>query len=354
MPHAMKTRPVQFHRPSRCIRASALVMAVLLSVIITAMVMMIAWTAGTQAQSVSALRNLDQAFFAAEAGAQQLAWYCKNNKMASCPSPLTGSINGYAYAVTWTTVSGSTIRATSKASLGSVSYTLYQTIAPPITAQPAFASAGDFDNKNIVITGDLATGGNYTNGGSGSLTGNLTYTGTASNTGSVSGTKTHGSFKSIDMTALGNSLIAAAGANNYNGNQTNPIFNFTTIPGPNKVIYVNGNVSNPTFIGSGTLYVNGTLSVSAFGSAANPVNLVATSDITTSNNITMYGTLYSKGNWNRGKMDLTGVVYLGGISASNNGQSHLQMTPAPWFDPRASGGSGTASTAFTNFAGPQP
>ena len=142
------------------------------------------------------------------------------------------------------------------------------------------------------------TGGSYTNGGSGSLTGNLTYYSTAANTGSVSGTitKASGSYSFMDMTALGNTLIAAAGSNTYSGTQTNKTFDFTTIPGTNKVIYVNGPVVNPTFIGSGTLYCSGAVSsLGGFGSSGNPVNIVAKAAITTNNNITIYGSMYTGG-----------------------------------------------------------
>ncbi len=146
---------------------------------------------------------------------------------------------------------------------------------------------------------------------------------------------------------LGTTLINQAGLT-LSGNQSNHTFDFTGLSG-NKVIYVNGNVSNPAFIGSGTLYVKGTVSAGAFGSSGSPVNIVAGGSVTTSNNITVYGNLYSAGAWSRGKFTWNGFIYIAGaISASNNGKSTLTHTTVPWFDPRSSGGGGT--TTFASFA----
>ena len=114
------------------------------------------------------------------------------------------------------------------------------------------------------MIGDVIVGGSYSNGGNGSITGDLTYYGSATGTGRVTGTITHattGGFPAINMTALGNTLITAATAEGagatYNSSQTNKNFNFNSISGTNKVIYVKGNVTTPTFTGTGTLYVTG-------------------------------------------------------------------------------------------------
>jgi hypothetical protein len=341
----------------RRIRGTAMTLTIVVAVIISGMVAALSWTASVQSQVTGSMSQIDQAFFAAESGAQRVAWYCKNNKMSSITSPLTGLVNGYAYSASWTTVSGSTIKITSTGSLGSVSYAMSETVTPPASAAPALALGDNFDNKNMDITGDLITGGSYTNGGSGSLTGNLTYYSTASNTGSVTGTITHatGSFAFMDLTTLGNTLIAAAGQT-YTGTQTNTTFNFTNLSGTNKVIYVNGPVVNPTFIGSGTLYSSGAVSsLNGFGSAGSPVNIVAQAAVTMDNNVTCYGSIYTGGAWGRGKISLTGIVYVSGaITVTNNGSSSLTGTAAPWFDPRGSGGGGGSTTTFASFAGPQP
>jgi hypothetical protein len=326
-------------------------MVIILTVVITGLVMTLAWSAGVQAQMSSAFGRSDQAFFAAESGAQQVAWYCKNGKMASITSPLTGMIGGYAYSATWQTVHGNTIRIQSVGSLGTVSEVCYLTVTPPATVLPTFASGGDFDNKNIDITGDLVTGGNYSNGGSGSLSGKLVYAGSATNTDKVGGgTPTQAPYVPLNMTAL-IAYLQTYVNQSYDTAQSNKTFDFTTLSGK-KVIYVDGDVTNPTFIGSGTLVVNGNVTVGEFGTATKPVNIVAKGDITTTGG-TIYGTLYADGAWNRSKMDLTGLVYVNGISKANNGQSSMVMTSPPWFDPRL-GPSGGIAAQFSNFAGVQP
>jgi hypothetical protein len=327
-------------------------MTIIVSIVITGLIIAMSSIAGTQAQMTGSLSKMDQAFYAAEAGAHHVAWYCKNDKMASITSPLTGTVNGYAYSAAWTIISGTTIAITSTASLGNVSYVCHLTVIPPPLMLPVFATGADFDNKNINLTGDLQTGGNYSNGGSGSLNGNLVYTGTATNTSNVSGSKATGPFYTLDMTAL-DKVLAPNIVHSYPGSQVGTTFNFNLYAGTNKVIYVDGNVTNPTFVGAGTLYVNGNISAGSFGSAASPVNLVATGDITTGGNSTIYGCLYATGSWYRAKMDLTGLVYVNGISPANAGSSSMTQTGAPWFDPRIDA-AGKALSHFNNFSGPLP
>jgi hypothetical protein len=341
-------------------RGSAITLAIVVAVVLTGLVATMSWVAAEQTARTAALSKMDQAFYAAEAGMQRVQWYCKNGQMGSITAPLTGSLNGYTYSVSWSTVSGSTIQITSVGSTGSVSYTMSAQVTPPFIQQPSIESIGDFDNKNIVVTGNVVAGGNYANGGSGSLNGNLVYYGSASNTGSVTGTVTHASGPppKIDFATMTTTLIASAGLT-YNGNQNNRGFDFTTVTGNPKIIYVNGNVTNPTFVGSGTLVVAGTISgAGGYGSAGNPVHLVATGDITTDNNTTIYGAIYTGGNWNRGKFNMTGLIYTSGVIQSNNGKSYLTQDTTPWFDPRATGGGGGggsgSGTTVTAFSGPMP
>ena len=115
-------------------RGSALVMAIVVSVVVTGMILAMAWAAGVQAQMTASLDRVDQAFYAAESGAQRVAWYSKHGKMSSIATPLTGTAGGYGYSTSWSTVSGSTIRIASVGSLGNVAYTCYQTVAPGAAA----------------------------------------------------------------------------------------------------------------------------------------------------------------------------------------------------------------------------
>jgi hypothetical protein len=316
------------------------------------LIMALAWVASAQTQSTSGLSKIDQAFFAAEAGAQRVQWYCKHGQLGSITSPLSGTVNGFGYSAAWSTVTGSTIQIQATGSSGRVSYTLYETVRPPSSA-PALATGGGFSNKNLDITGNIVVGA-YDNAAGGTLHGNLTYTTSAANTGSVTGTITQdtSAFTPIDMAALGNTLTAAAGQS-YTGNLSNPVFDFTALSGTNKVIYVAGNVTTPTFVGSGTLYVAGTVTTNSFGTVSNPVNIVASGDITLNQNQTVYGGLYTGGALHRSKFALTGIVYAAvAVDDYSNPQSTLTFTSAPWFDPRAT--TWAAITSVTNFAGPIP
>jgi hypothetical protein len=327
-------------------------LAIVAAIVLTGLIITMAWAASWATQTTARISKIDQAFFAAETGVQRVQWYCKHYQMGSIASPLNGSVNGYNYSVTWSNVVGSTILIRSVGTSGQVSYTISQRVRPPLPA-PALATGGSFDNKNIDIIGDVIVG-SYSNFAGGSLNGNLTYTTSAMNTAAVTGAVVQdgSAFLSIDMNALGNTLLASAGRT-YAGDQANMTFDFTTVPGTNKVIYVSGNVTNPTFVGSGTLYVTGSVSANNIGTAANPVNIVAKGDISLSYNISTYGGLYTGGTLHRAKFNITGIVYAAlGVDDYANPQSYLTFTAAPWFDPRAA--TWDPFTSMTHFSGPMP
>ena len=202
-------------------RGSALILAILLSVVITAIVMIIASYATTLAQA-----QQDQAIYSAESGAQRVAWYCRNNKMNSITSPVSGTVNGCSYTTSWVTLSGNTIRITSKSSNASVGYSVYQTCAPPSSPVAVVSSGGTFQIQNIVVTGDVNTNGNFSCSGSGSISGDLTYGGVANNTSMVSGTVTKGTTAALNMANIESTLVAAAGQTINNPNNNNLTYNF--------------------------------------------------------------------------------------------------------------------------------
>ena len=335
-----------------------MVMIVVLSIIVTSYIMTLAWAAGVQSQVASNMIKIDANYYAAEAGAQRAAWYLKNN--VAVTQPLTGTINGCAYSVTWAAGSGTTQRVTSVATFSSAKNTIVVTVTPPATApQAAISIVSNLTLKNLAITGNVLAGQTVDfQPGSASITGNLSYGSAVSGSPSVSGTTTQAAWQGVDWPTLQSTLQTAAGRT-YTGNQSGTVFDFTALAGTNKVIYVNGSVTNPVIIGSGTLYVTGTVSFNgSVGTPSAPVNVVATGDVTTSNNTSYYGGIYTKGSWYRGKIDLTGTVYIeGSMNQSNNGASTLNFTSTPWFDNRSGGGGGGgggSSTQFTNFAGITP
>jgi len=87
-------------------RGSALAMALVMTMIITGLVMVLAWTAGLQSQITSSETKLDQAFYAAETGAHTALWKFKQNNSYNAPasSPLTGTLaigsRSYAWSAT--------------------------------------------------------------------------------------------------------------------------------------------------------------------------------------------------------------------------------------------------------------
>jgi len=87
-------------------RGTALVMLVLVSVVITGLILTIAWAAGAQSQSTGASIHLDQANMAAESAGQLAVWNFKKNnswRQASAPSTLptmTVGTGTFSYALT--------------------------------------------------------------------------------------------------------------------------------------------------------------------------------------------------------------------------------------------------------------
>lgn len=351
----MRTHLHNFRPHAR--RGTALALIIIVSVVVTGLVMTLAWAAGAQSQSVTQQRNLDRALYIAEAGMQRMAWYCRNSQLnAVAGQSLSGSVNGGTYTASYTVVSGSTIRVTSTGVYSGASYTLAVNITPPSGGVAAFASVGDFDNKNITVVGDVAVGGTYTNGGNGSTDGNLTYTVTATNTSAVTGTIAQSAFQTIDFNALGATLTGTSGAiAGLSG--TGRTYNFNAAGGTNKVIYVTGDVTNPAFSGTGTIYINGNITFTnpntTVGSSSNPVNIVCSGKITFEKKSTVYGSLYAGGNIDRAQLDVVGVVYSGGVFKANSGMCSM-TTPssgAPWFDPRLTSGA-AATMTVTNYTGP--
>jgi len=340
---------------TRARRGTTMTFSIVVSVVMSGLIASMAWVAGESSQRSGSLSKMDQAFFAAEAGAQRVGWYTRNQLMSSITSPLTGTVNGYNYSVSWSNVTGTTYAVISRGSSGNVSYTLSESVSGP-GYPPVLTVCTDFDNKNVDIFGYSVVGGSYSNSGSGSLTWSLTYYVNVTDTGGISGTvaKGSGAMSTMNMTTLGASLIAAAGQT-YNTSQTGTTFNFTALSGTNKVIYVNGDVTSPTFVGAGTLYASGKITTSGGGTtAALPVNLVAASDITFNNNITYYGAVYTGGNWIHGKVTSTGMIYVVGSTVLNGtGHSTLSQAAAPFFDQRIPTIVGTG-VVFTGFTGPQP
>lgn len=391
-------------------RGSALILALLVSVVVTSIVMVVAWTATTLAQAGSSLSKMDQAFYAAESGAQKVAWYCRNSKMGSISSPLTGTVNGYTYSASWTTVSGSMIRITSTSNIGSMGYTIYQNASPITSSTPAMSAGGNNGNISgtVTVNGDLQCVKSINGGSSLTVTGNLTLgaalngaptvggdlkvagdcNGAAKVTGNmvitgnmnasptvgknlavngvinghptVGGTSTAHANNTVTVTAppavstMAATLEATAGLT-LNNPSSISVLDFTA--SPNGVIYVKGdaNISGSlTVIGSGTLVISGNLNQSSRfpNTGTANVNIVCANDLNVSGGLYINGSLYSGHNWNQsGGFAVSGCVVIDSDENVSGSGTVTAGTP-PSFDTRSGGSSG--STVFSSFAGPNP
>ena len=122
-------------------------------------------------------------------------------------------------------------------------------------------------------------------------------------------------------------------------------FSFNSLYG-NKVIWIKGNLTNPTvtigglWASGGTFVVDGTVTLSSatttLGSAGYPVYIVAQGDITHSGNtLNLVGGLYTTGNLNHKTCNVTGqFVANKAITNSATGQCTFSGAALPWFDNR--------------------
>jgi hypothetical protein len=329
---------------------------VILSVVITGLVMTLAWTAGVHTQIANQTTKLDKASFAAEAGLNRAAWYIRHNTLGAQTQPLTGSLNGFTYSITWTSSGATAFKVTSTATDGLVSDTATAICTPPVVV-PTYTlgggTSGSYNLKNMTINGDVGfSGGVYVSSGNATINGNLTYGTTYNSSGiTVTGTTTQ---KSLTPPVIDYAMLQSKAGLSYSSSQNNQTFDFTAVGGTNPVIYVNGSVTNPTFIGSGTLVVTGSISFSGgAGSAAKPVYLVAQQDISSGGG-TFYGAIYAGGNWSHtASYTITGVVSVTGTDNSGNtANGTMYSAAAPWFDPRQS--SAGLGVSFSNYSGSTP
>ncbi len=129
---------------------------------------------------------------------------------------------------------------------------------------PAVTTGKNYTVKDITVNGDLAVAGNVTcNAGNSTVGGNLTYTGTYT-PGihlTVQGTSTQVSsvaMPTIDYTYLHNQ--ATNWGQVVTGDSTSQTFTFNSLGG-NKVIWIKGNLQDPTVTISGTYASGGTFVV---------------------------------------------------------------------------------------------
>ncbi len=204
--------------------------------------------------------------------------------------------------------------------------------------------------NNCTISGDVQINGDLSGTSAAStINGNITYSGTYTPAGLITqlntstNTLTH---TAVSVPAVGTAGVIAQAQQTYSGAQNGTTFTFTPLGG-NKVIYVNGDVTNPqfdltsgVFPSGGTLIINGKLilnSNSTIGNTTNGVYVICTGDCnqTGTASLTLYGGLYVGGNWNRRAANIAGPVVVQGTVTDSAGLSSSFTTGSvPWFDPR--------------------
>jgi len=130
------------------------------------------------------------------------------------------------------------------------------------------------------------------------------------------------------------------------GNSTSQSFCFSDLLG-NKVIWIQGNLQDPTvtfgstFPSGGTFIVNGTVKFTTasttLGTSTYPVYIVSQGDITQSGtNLTVYGGIYTTGNFTHKTCNIYGPVCVSN-TITNNAAAACTFTAGtiPWFDNRA-------------------
>ena len=345
-------------------------MAIVVSVIVTSLVMVVAWNSTVMVQSTSNYMKEARAYYVAEGGLQRAYWlYKKDNTYRADPSgsppnsALTGTdtIEGqtYSYTVIVHGNPNSPVLVTSTATNGSVRGQVHATLAP-VVPTPVLSTAGTIRivSASTNITGNVNSIGSISFTGNGTITGDLLGKNTV-NQGSFTVTGTVQAQDNVvatppDPTTIYNNLQPTGYY--YTGSKSNPTLDFSTHP----VIYIHGNVSFsngcPIPTGSGTLVVNGTVTFGGTfpsdGSSAH-MNIVANSNISTGGTTRITGGIYTPGTFTE-----TGTHYMTGVIDANvialNGQTNYTAGPPPSFDPRYSGGGGASSVISSNYGGPNP
>ncbi|HEY4330831.1 MAG TPA: LamG domain-containing protein [Phycisphaerae bacterium] len=232
---------------------------------------------------------------------------------------------------------------------------------------PTLTVANALTIQNSTINGDVQVNSDITGAGLlSTINGNILYAGnytpnlkiTQLNTST--NTLTHGS---VSVPLVSYASVNGQAQQTYNSNQTGTTFQFTNLGG-NKVIVVNGNVTDPqfdlttgVFPSGGTLMINGKLILTAnstIGNSTNGVYVICTGDCDQNNTatLTLYGGLYVGGNWNRRDAHMTGpVVVRGSINDAVGNPSSFDPGSIPWFDPRVIVYNGAAAMPmlYSNF-----
>jgi hypothetical protein len=238
------------------------------------------------------------------------------------------------------------------------------TPAAPIA--PALTIGGSWSVALATVSGNVQVDGSVTGVSTSTVNGLFNYGGAYSDTNhkitityqGKSGTaaQTNG----LTVPTINYANIQSQAVQTATGG-TGQYFGFTYQQGSANVIYVNGNVTNPTIDTSqtgGTILINGNLTISnasTFGSAGFPAYIVVEGNVTQTANVTIYGALYVKGTWNHVDTSVYGDVVVGGSVGDNSTTGSTYIVGAiPWFDPRSSTAPTVQPIYYTDYEGAAP
>jgi hypothetical protein len=220
---------------------------------------------------------------------------------------------------------------------------------PPPPTIPSITIGSTYSIKNMTFNGDVAVKGDVTSpSGTSTIAGNLQYTGIYTPTSflTVQGKATpvaSVSFPSIDYNYLHSQ--ATSWGKVVTGDSAGQTFAFNTLGG-NKVIWIKGNLKDPTvtiggtYAAGGTFVVDGTVTFSGaattLGADGYPVYFVSQGDVDqTGGNLTLWGGIYTAANFAHKTCAITGPLVVNGAVTNNAlGQSTFTAGAIPWFDNR--------------------
>ncbi len=248
-----------------------------------------------------------------------------------------------------------TVDIAATASNGAVANCVAYSVAIPTPLPPtvpAITAVNDFIPQDLTINGDLAIrgavkpiapkstiNGNLTFGDKLTGIGNITITGSSTKVA----TPTNIPMPSLDLNALHNQATSYGQV--VTGNSTGQTFSFNSLGG-NKVIWIKGDLINPTitiggtYASGGTFVVDGKVSFTSGNQSAGadgyPVYFVSSNDFLQSGtSLTLFGGIYSLSNLTFNSLTLTGpAVVAKNITNNDTAPSTFNANQIPWFDNR--------------------
>jgi Tfp pilus assembly protein PilX len=357
-------------------RGSSLVMIILLSVVITGMVMCLAWSAGIEAQAAGNRAHTDDAFNAAE-GALQWVIYELRQSPTWRPTTVKPVVNGWTCTVSYTDMGSPAgavgnplkIKVVASKTTTAASATVSATVAGVLAYTPLFYSSGSMAiTESATLLGDMQTQGSLAINGPGSAalgraSGLLKSVGACADNATANDTAYFGSVNRPAGNVTGLTTPTQTVQQIYNNLTTattaNPsptvdfsvvedwstgtlVLDFTKAGGKPVLLhggapYVYG--SNVGIKGSGTLIVSDgdvtfTGGFPSNASLAN-LNLVCMGNATFSNGpLNFNGSFYVKNNWTQsGSYNISGTILING-STSIAGTGTVNVATPPVYDPR--------------------